>query len=161
MSSLESITRFVVPAVVAEDTDARLREAGRDRVERFVLWSGVHDDDTFNVRTAHIPRQIAYRFPEGLCVRVDGSELHRVNLWLFRHQEMLGIQVHSHPNEAFHSDTDDTYPIVTVRGGLSLVVPEFGRAGVRGKGVAWYRLGASSWEELSPADAKRLVQFEE
>jgi hypothetical protein len=94
-------------------------------------------------------------------VRVDGDELHRLNVWLFDHHELLGAQVHSHPHEAFHSETDDTYPIVTGRGGLSLVVPRFGRFGVRGEGVAWYRLGTSGWHELSRIDAQRLIQFEE
>ena len=160
MSTLEAITRFVVPSTVTEKTDAHLRAAGRDHVERFVLWSGVLDRDNFVVRTAHVPHQTAYRFTEGLCVRVDGDELHRLNLWLFAHHEQLGVQVHSHPGEAFHSETDDDYPIVTVRGGISLVVPNFGSGGVRGKGVALYRLGVSGWDEISPTQAKRLIRFE-
>jgi hypothetical protein len=69
------------------------------------------------------------------------------------------VQVHSHPTEAYHSETDDTYPIVTVRGGLSLVVPDFGRAGLLGDGVACYRLGFSGWDELSFEEAKRIIQF--
>src|SRR2546425_8616923 len=120
MNTFESITRFLVPALVVQETDAQLRAAGRDHSECFVLWSGVQDRNTFLVRTAHVPRQTAYRYSTGLGVRVDGDELHRLNIWLFQHHEQLGVQVHSHPTEAYHSETDDTYPIVTVRGGLSL-----------------------------------------
>ena len=69
-----------------------------------------------------MPRQTAYRLSEGLCVRVEGPELHRLNIWLYEHHELLAVQVHAHPTDAYHSETDDTYPIVTTRGGLSLVV---------------------------------------
>ena len=159
MSALAAIKQFVVPATVVEDTDTQLRAAGRDRLETFVLWSGVHENDTFVVRTGHVPRQTAYRLATGLCVRVEGAELHRLNLWLFEHHEQLGVQVHSHPTDAYHSETDDTYPIVAVRGGLSVVVPNFGSDGVRGEGVAWYRLGDDGWDELAPHEVEELVQF--
>ena len=159
MTTLEAITRFVVPAEVVRGTDAQLRAAGRTRSECFVLWSGVQEQDSFHIRTGHVPRQTAYASPDGLCVRVEGDELHRLNVWLFDHGEQLAVQVHSHPTEAYHSDTDDTYPIVTVRGGLSLVVPDFGHAGLLGDGVAYYRLGLSGWDQLSLHEAKRIIQF--
>src|ERR1700682_860893 len=148
MTTFERIRRFVVPNFVVQETDTRLRAAGRRRAECFVLWSGVVDGEIFHVRAAHTPRQTAYRFPDGICVRVEGAELHRLNVWLFEHNEQLGVQIHSHPTEAYHSETDDTYPIVTVRGGLSLVVPDFAQGGLRGAGVASYRLGVSGWHEL-------------
>jgi hypothetical protein len=96
---------------------------------------------------------------DGLCVRVEGDELHRLNVWLFEHSENLAVQVHSHPTEAYHSETDNTYPIVTVRGGLSLVVPDFGRAGLLGNGVACYRLGLSGCDDLSLGEAKKMIQL--
>jgi hypothetical protein len=36
------------------------------------------------------------------------------------------VQVHTHPGEAFHSRTDDEYPIIHTPGFLSLVIPNFG-----------------------------------
>jgi hypothetical protein len=161
VNTLESITQVVVPSDIARQTDVQLRAAGRKRVECFVLWSGVREQNRFQIRTAHVPRQTAYRLSEGLCVRVDGDELHRLNVWLFEHHEQLAVQVHSHPTDAYHSETDDTFPIVTVRGALSLVVPDFGLGGVRGDGVASYRLGASGWDELPTKEAEELVHFEE
>lgn len=160
MNTFESLRRFMVQPDICDETDTQLREAGRSGVERFVLWSGIVEGDAFYVRTMHVPRQTAYRLSEGLCVRVEGDELHRLNVWLFEHRELLAVQVHSHPTEAYHSDTDDTFPIVTTRGGLSLVVPDFGRAGVRGPGTALYRLGMSGWDELTPTSAQALLQFE-
>lgn len=160
MNTFEQVVRFLVPRSVADETDAQLRDAGRSGYERFVLWSGVISLNEFHVRTMHVPRQRAYRLTEGLCVRVEGDELHLLNVWLYEHEERLAIQVHAHPTQAYHSETDDTFPIVTTRGGLSLVVPDFARRGVRGIGTALYRLSASGWDE-QPADlSRRLLEIE-
>jgi hypothetical protein len=35
------------------------------------------------------------------------------------------VQVHTHPFEAFHSETDDRYPLLFDPGFLSLVIPNF------------------------------------
>jgi hypothetical protein len=37
--------------------------------------------------------------------------------------------VHTHPRKAFHSSTDDDFPIVHTPGFLSLVIPDFGLNG--------------------------------
>lgn len=160
MTSFEHLQRFVVPRDVADATDQLLREAGRSGVERFVLWSGKIAHTTFNVRTLHMPKQFATRGPEGLLVRIDGPELHRLNVWLYEHEELLAVQVHSHPTEAFHSSTDDSYPMVTTRGGLSLVVPDFARRGVRGTGTALYRLDGNGWYAADAPHAPRLLEFQ-
>jgi hypothetical protein len=156
---LDLITRYIVPADIAAGTDAQLRAAGRQGNECFVLWSGVADGDTFVVRTLHVPEQTAYRLRTGLCVRVEGDALHRLNVWLYEHGEQLAIQVHAHPTDAFHSETDDTYPMVTARGGLSIVVPDFAAGGVQGPGVAAFRLSMHGWDELDFTAAARLICF--
>lgn len=38
----------------------------------------------------------------------------------------IRVQVHTHPGEAFHSPTDDAFPIIHKPGFLSLVIPNFG-----------------------------------
>lgn len=161
MSTFEPIREFVAPADICNATDQQLRQAGTDGNERFILWSGIVCEERFLVRTMHSPRQTAYRLSSGLCVRVEADELHRLNVWLYENGERLAVQVHSHPTEAFHSDTDDAYPMVTTLGGLSLVVPDFARYGVRGHGTALYRLSDIGWEALSPAHAQRLLQMED
>jgi hypothetical protein len=161
MKTLESITRFVVDEQIIQQTDASLRAAGDKGCECFVLWSGVREENIFQIRTLHVPKQTAYRFEDGLCVRVDGTELHRLNLWLFDNAEELAVQIHAHPTDAYHSTTDDTYPIVTMRGGISLVVPDFAKTGLRGRGVACYRLTDSGWDELSAQQVHKLFLFKE
>ena len=159
MNTFEAISEFVVPADLCDACDGQLREAGEIGNERFVLWSGVIRDECLMVKTMHVPKQTAYQLAGGVCVRVDADELHRLNVWLYEHEERLAIQVHSHPTEAFHSDTDDAYPMVTTRGGLSLVVPDFARHGVRGPDTALYRLSSGGWQALSQTEARGVLRL--
>jgi len=61
------------------------------------------------------------------------------------------VRVHSHPEEAFHSPTDDANPALPHTGALSIVVPFFGLGLRRGLDVcAVYRLDGGIWHELPP-----------
>lgn len=64
----------------------------------------------------------------------------------------IKAQIHTHPGCAFHSATDDKWPIVSQPGFLSLVIPDFA-AGPTSLERAWVgRLGTDGkWEELSSA----------
>jgi hypothetical protein len=158
--TLADIKLFVASAQIVRSTNEALREAGLDRYERFVLWTGVSKGDTFTVRTTHVPAQTAYRTSDGVCVRVNGDALHRLNRWQYEHGETLAVQIHTHPEVAYHSNTDDTYPIVTELGGLSVVVPEFARNGLTGGGIVAYRLGRDGWDELSSTDTQAVLVME-
>ncbi len=145
--TLADVEQFQVPATIVNQTEEALRSAGAEGYEAFVLWSGEQKGRLFTVRTAHVPRQDSYRLASGLCVRVDGSELHRLNVWLYEAAETLAVQVHAHPDEAYHSETDDTYPIVATLGGLSVVAAEFCRKGLFSPSTAIYRLYPDGWTE--------------
>jgi hypothetical protein len=68
------------------------------------------------------------------------------------------VQVHTHPDDAYHSDTDNTYPIATTLGSLSIVVPNFAREGLVCPGMKVYRLASAGWVEVSVADVQTLVR---
>ena len=140
----------------AEDA---LRAAGRNRDELFVLWTGAQSGDLFEVRSAYVPAQTAEMRPDGVCVTVEGEELHRLNRWLYERAEVLAVQIHTHPSKAYHSITDDTYPIVTMIGGASIVVPDFGRRGLLPSDAALFRLTTSGWvrEESEIGDVVMVV----
>lgn len=143
---LADVETFEVPANVAAYTEKNLRRAGRKGFESFVFWTGQIAGSRFEVRHGHVPRQTARRSRSGLSVHVDGDALHKLNVWLYENQETLGAQVHAHPTDAYHSETDDTFPIVTTLGGLSLVVPDFCRAALLDHSAA-YRLTSDGWVE--------------
>ena len=157
MSSLEAVRRFVVSPEQLADTRRALRRAGRARYELFVLWSGVARGAEMHVRTCHVPRQTSSKTSAGLLVHVEGEALHGLNVWLYEHGETLAAQVHAHPADAFHSDTDDSFPIVTSLGGLSLVVPDFARDGVLVPASAAFRLSGHGWDRV-PLDVIRVAR---
>ena len=148
--SLSNIRRFRVRRDGIHETVDAIQSAGRHCHEVLVIWSGNIDGDGFNVTAVHIPEQSSYRTEEGLCVVVDGPSLHRLNVWLHTEKQIIGAQVHGHPGMAYHSETDDAYPVATLEGSLSIVLPDFGRDGIWAEGVAAYRLvGVGQWAELA------------
>ncbi|MDO8717007.1 MAG: hypothetical protein Q7J73_09430 [Dehalococcoidales bacterium] len=145
--TLNIVRCFQVPREIVETTERELRRAGADGYELFVLWSGVIDKDTFIVSTPHVPRQESFRLEGSGLVRVHGDALHKLNAWLYEAGQMLGVQIHAHPRAAFHSSTDDTFPIVTALGGLSIVAADFCEQGLLAKTTAAYRLFREGWIE--------------
>lgn len=156
--TLEAIRTFSVSQETVDHTEAALREAGMDGHERFALWTGTTRGELFSVDHLYVPPQRGYQFDDGLCVRVGADALHELNVWLYRNQQVLGVQIHTHPQEAYHSETDDTYPIMTTLGGLSLVVPRFAREGLLSRGLAVYRLGADGWIRQPASAATSLLE---
>jgi hypothetical protein len=145
--TLAELRRFRVPLELVEETEQALREAGRDGYELFVLWTGTIERDSLVVRTSHVPAQKSYRMHDELLVRVEGEALHELNTWLYESGEILAAQVHAHPGAAYHSGTDDSYPIVTRLGGISIVTPDFCSEGLFADGTAVYRLEPDGWIE--------------
>lgn len=153
-AGLSAIRDFHVPRVVLDTTLEVLRQAGTEGNEAFVVWGGEVSDGVLRFTSALRPHQRAINGPDGVGVYVSGEALFEVNRLLFSRGEVLAGQVHSHPTDAYHSDTDNHFPLVTILGALSLVVPDFAVRGRKGIGEwAWYRLaGPSSWRPLDQAE---------
>lgn len=154
------ITSIHLPKSCAYEALAWLYKAGRRNVEGVALWAGVRDGDSFIIKRTIIPEQNAGSFEDGLIYVVKGEELHRIALELFDSGMQLIAQIHSHPGEAYHSQTDDAYPIVTVKGGISVVVPNFAEGGLNLRDWAVYRfLPETAWTELSQAKKETLIKL--
>lgn len=158
--TLTAVEEFVVPIDLVDQTLEPIQEAGRKGYEAFVLWGGRLDEGGRRLvyESAYFPEQTTSRSDEGLLVVVEGDALFRVNRGFYEHGLTLAAQVHSHPTNAYHSDTDDAYPLMTLVGGLSGVVPDFGDGGRdRLDDWAWYRLvGPGEWV---PVGAETTVTF--
>jgi hypothetical protein len=156
------IETVVVPRGLADESQEHLRMMGAEGCEGFALWAGVRDGTRFRVTETIIPEQEGLRYAEGVCVRVDGAELFRLNMYLYEHHLNLVAQLHSHPSDAFHSETDDTFPIATTTGALSLVIPNFAVDDFSVDTCAVYRLfPVDGWTELSAFEASRLISVVE
>ncbi len=112
---------LLVPLSVVETTLRELRDAGARRSECLVLWLGVRSARGVEVDEALVPTQVAaidyFRLPRESILEI---------LDLLRSRGgFIAAQVHSHPEEAFHSAADDAWAIVRHVGALSLVLPRF------------------------------------
>jgi len=138
-----------------------MRSAGKQGLEGVALWAGRLDGPGFRVSKTIIPKQTALGLSSGLLYLVDGDELHRLNVELYRERLTLIAQLHSHPGEAYHSDTDDEFPIATTEGSLSIVVPNFARGPLDPSSWAVYRLQPEGWIRLHERNASDLIRIEE
>lgn len=161
MSVLSSVERFTVPADVVDQTVEVLQEIGERGFEAFVLWGGrvEHGGRECTFASAYCPQQRTSQTEAGLLVTVDGEALFRANRAFYERGQILAAQVHSHPTEAYHSVTDDEFPLMTLVGGLSVVVPDFAAAGKSAIDTwMWYRLvNHGRWVEIDPGEMIRLA----
>lgn len=112
---------YRLPKAILARTFANFRTCGRGHDECQVLWTGPWHSPDLIAEAVH-PKHAAHF---GGFV-VDDRWLH--SFWLDQGKKNSGIrvQVHTHPGEAFHSETDDRFPIIHKPGFLSLVIPNFG-----------------------------------
>lgn len=158
MIGLLDVHAVRVPLALALKAHDHMSRVGKVGDEGIALWAGVREGETFHVRETVIPQQRGLRLGSGICATVSGEELHCINVWLYEHGLTLVAQLHSHPTEAYHSETDDAYPIVTTLGCLSLVVPDFAAAPFSLARCAVYRLmPRSGWVRLSAREVETLI----
>jgi len=119
-----------VSVSVLEHTAQVLRQSGNGATkhEGIVYWAGRHLGSETVVTTCIAP---AARSTWGSFSTSSGTNA-RVVMYLAEHGlELLG-QVHSHPGAVVdHSDGDDERALMPYEGFVSIVVPRYGRNGLR------------------------------
>ena len=103
-----------------DQTFATFRSCGAGERECKLYWVSPWDDPSHLSEVIH-PKHRS----NGYGVTLDSDWIS--GLWLDLANRGLGVrvQVHTHPAEAFHSPTDDAFPLIHQTGFLSLVVPDF------------------------------------
>lgn len=133
-----------------------LRVFGRNGNEGFVVWVGTISGVVAHVTDSIVPPQNSIRNESGVGYFIDGATLFALNKLLHQERVTLIAQVHSHPTEAYHSQADDAYAVVTAEGGVSIVVPDFARGRPNLNDYAVYRLRQRKWTPLSSRDIAGL-----
>ena len=156
---LHQLHTFRLPSGLLDQTIKPIQAAGNDGYEMLILWLGQCYEDHFKVNEVYIPRQETYKSETGCFYTIDSAEIAELSDKLYRTRQMVGAQVHSHPRGAFHSETDEAYPIATTEGSISIVLPFFGYNGWEANGIAVYRLRGHSWVDVSSSlhDLIRVV----
>lgn len=158
--SFEHLTNFSIPQSLIDETGVFLRAVGRTGNEAIALWVGSVEGSSACVSDVVIPRQTPIRSSDGLAIYIDATTLHELNVWLHTSRLRLLGQVHSHGEDAYHSDTDDHHSVVTTFGALSIVVPFFAQEPMILSGCAVHRLTKSGWVELPADQAAQLITVE-
>src|SRR5258706_3870277 len=160
MSGLAHIRKISVPVKVTTETQKFLRTVGQRGNEGLALWCGRPDGEHFEVTQLLIPQQRGVRTADGVCAIVDSDELHRINTELYKSGLRMIAQIHSHPTDAYHSDTDDENAIANTIGCFSLVVPDFGAGNFNLASTAVYRLAQDGeWQELDQRSVAAMIQL--
>jgi hypothetical protein len=115
------VSHLIVPARLLVETFRQFRSCGGGRRECQVLWTSPWASPGTISRIVHS----AHRAHAGGFSVVD-AWLNDFWTSLAKRGEGVRLQAHTHPLEAFHSATDDDFPIIQTAGFLSLVVPNFG-----------------------------------
>lgn len=161
MLDFTAVRKLSVLQSVVEQSQLVLRQAGRAGLEAMVLWAGSVSESTFRATELLVPKQRGLKTRDGVCVVVDGDELHRLNVHLHETGLRLIAQVHSHPGRAYHSVTDDQFAVATTVGSFSLVVPDFAVRPLSLQGCAIYRLSPrGTWEEVDASTAPNEIVIE-
>jgi len=78
---------------------------------------------------------------------------------LGREQRAIRAQMHTHPGTAFHSATDDHWPVVAQPGFVSIVIPNFARGRVSLEDAWVGRLATDGrWQAVPPDKAIEIIQ---
>src|SRR5690349_5473099 len=157
---LDSVKNISIDPAVIATTLRVLQQFGSYGCEGLVLWIGEINQGRARITRAVVPDQTPIKSEEGVGYFIDSDVLFELNRKLSDTGLRLIAQVHSHPGEAYHSDTDDRYAIVTSNGGLSFVVPDFGKAPADPTLWAVYRLNSGTWHELDTIEARSLLNVE-
>lgn len=109
-----------ISSALLRDTLDRMRQCGAGRCECQTLWVGPWSDPERVTRLVHPAHSAS---PVGFQLDTDWL----TGFWaeLAQRDEGVRCQIHTHPGSAYHSATDDAFPMLSVPGFLSLVIPRF------------------------------------
>ncbi len=129
------------------ETLTTLRSCGKDENECVVYWSGPLERRGAVDAVLHPVHLAGPDFYE-----VDPRWLDSTWVQLARTRRTLRAQVHTHGGLAFHSASDDGFPIVQTEGFASLVLPDHA-AHDDLEGAYLCRLDSTGrWQEMQVAD---------
>jgi proteasome lid subunit RPN8/RPN11 len=152
------MTQLKINHQAVEMTLERLHHSGSSGHEGIVLWLGERKKQQSIVTHVYEPLHTADKDffhipPEGMRALMDCLRDNDVSVL---------AQVHTHPEEAFHSRADDKWAIVRHVGAMSLVLPYFARGVTPANFIsqmATFRLSQTNhWLEVPRREASSLIE---
>jgi hypothetical protein len=147
------MARYTVPRAILRSTFNLVRECGGGRRECQVLWIGSWEAPMAISEVVH-----SHHCSHSSGFDVEGEWLNAFWLELAAKRAGVRVQVHTHPGRAFHSATDDKFPVIHLPGFLSLVIPDFGIGPVTLGGVYLAELRETGhWKNVSATSRLEIV----
>lgn len=146
-------SQLVIPERMLSKLFKEIRHAGVSGREGFALLLGDIKSIPLRVSQIYIPEYDSGR----AFYKITSKGDQKLMEYLKSEKLMVLAQLHSHPNEAFHSDADDLMATVAHVGGLSFVLPDFGEGTTEKnfknlvkvyelkKGGAWIEAARETW----------------
>jgi hypothetical protein len=148
---------LVLPASLLEEARAVFEAAGACGAEATAMLAGVVAEGEQRATRLVVPDQCAGT-RTGCWVEVTERGKRELAAALTLQERYLA-RIHSHPDEAFHSPTDDANPALTAEGAWSIVVPYFGLGLRRGvDACAVYQRTSGRWRRLSAEQVPRRIR---
>jgi hypothetical protein len=138
-----------------------LQTFGRRHVEGYLCWSGVPTGkDEVEIRSCIFPPDFEPSESSFGRLEIGIQRAFGMGNIVAQRGELIFAQMHSHPDEAFHSPIDDARPISHRPGFMSIVVPDFGfvRLTDLSECKVFEYQGHGRWRELPSGEvARRFV----
>ena len=154
---MNSINKILLPETVLKNTIKVFRDYGNQFLEVCALWVGVDSKNIFHIKEVWFPPQ------ENSIIEyyVSDIDVHQINVKLNKNNYSAIAQLHTHPDGAFHSCIDDEYPILTLPGSLSIVIPDFANIQIKSilDEMMVYRLIINEWKLQSKKEVKKLFKI--
>jgi hypothetical protein len=143
---------LTVSNLVWSETIAHFRRCGAGRRECVTYWTGPIAQPAVIDRSVHPTHSAGPGSYE-----LDERWLHEFWVDLASAGRCVRVQLHTHGFEAFHSRTDDLWPIVHTPGFLSIVIPNFGVTFSRREIFACEIGDAGQWQQVALDDRVRGI----
>ncbi len=144
---------YSIPQAQLRRTFEELRLCGKGTRECQVLWTSSWDHPQAITAIVH-PEHTA----TAVGFELDGQWLTALWRQLYAQNAGVRVQVHTHPGSAFHSQTDDSLPLIHTPGFLSLVIPNFamGEIGFEGAYLA-ERTSEGGWQRVEISERLEVI----
>jgi hypothetical protein len=114
-----------VSAAMIRSTFGVFRRCGQARAECVVYWTAPAElSDLVDGIDHPAHRQSAGGY------EIESSWLTEYWFRLAHERRAIRAQIHTHPGPAFHSSTDDHWPVISQPGFISIVIPDFAMGSV-------------------------------
>lgn len=141
-----------LPSKILQETFDALVKCGQGRCECVIYWTGPIGESKQIDGWDHPTHR---RSPWGY--KIDDRWLTDYWFRLGRNRRKVLAQVHTHPEEAFHSITDDCWPVVSQSGFVSVVIPNFALGPTSLEGAWIGRLSSNGqWRNINLSEAIKV-----